>query len=57
MNELIAITFDDETRAADVLAVIAHLRKFADGELAEALGDIDSISSDSYDWGLNDVPR
>ena len=36
MNELIAITFDDETRAADVLAVIAHLRKDHVVELSDA---------------------
>jgi uncharacterized membrane protein len=36
MNELIAITFDDETRAAEALAVIARLRKEHIVELSDA---------------------
>ena len=36
MNELIAITFNEESRAADVLAVIARLRKEHVVELSDA---------------------
>ncbi len=39
----------------DDAGVIAHLRSFADPELAGALEGITRISGDDYDWALNDV--
>jgi hypothetical protein len=36
-------------------AVIMHLRRYADGPLAESLQEIDEIADDSYDWALNDA--
>jgi len=33
--------------------VIAHLRQYADGPLAAALGGVSSISGTEYDWDLN----
>lgn len=35
--------------------VIAHLKKYAEPLLRKELGEIDRISSDTYDWALNDV--
>ncbi len=35
--------------------VIAHMRKYATGNLAAALGSINSISGDRYDWDLNEA--
>ncbi len=35
--------------------VIAHMRQYANGNLAAALGSVNSISDDRYDWGLNGV--
>jgi len=34
--------------------VIAHLRQYATGPLAAGLGTVNSISSDRYDWDLNE---
>ncbi len=34
--------------------VISHLRRYAEGPLAEALEEADAIADDSYDWRLND---
>ena len=34
--------------------VIAHLRQYASGPLAGALAGVSSISSDRYDWNLNE---
>lgn len=36
--------------------VIEHLRGYAEGGLASALGEVDSIAGDAYDWSLNDRP-
>ncbi|MBV8534901.1 MAG: DUF547 domain-containing protein [Alphaproteobacteria bacterium] len=35
-------------------AVIAHLRRYAAPALAQALAGVERISSDHYDWSLND---
>lgn len=35
--------------------VIAHLRQYATGPLAAALGGVTGIASDRYDWNLNGV--
>ncbi|MBL8699793.1 MAG: DUF547 domain-containing protein [Alphaproteobacteria bacterium] len=35
--------------------VIAHLRRFAAPSLARALGGVDRIAGDAYDWALNDA--
>jgi hypothetical protein len=35
--------------------VIEHLRRYAGPELAASLDHIDRISSDRYDWSLNDT--
>ena len=37
----------------DDAGVIAHLKDFAEGELAEALKTVSRIADDSYDWRLN----
>lgn len=37
--------------------VLAHLRKYASGPLAEKLRAVSSINYQNYDWGLNDVKR
>ena len=36
-------------------AVLAHLRHYADQDLAEALAAADGIDSYVYDWALNDA--
>jgi CTP:molybdopterin cytidylyltransferase MocA len=36
-------------------AVIAHLRRYAEGKLANALASNPTIAEDGYDWSLNDV--
>ncbi len=35
--------------------VIEHLRRYAEPPLAAALGEVDRISGDDYDWALNDA--
>lgn len=35
--------------------VVAHLRQYAEDDLATALSDIRSIADDRYDWSLNDI--
>lgn len=37
--------------------VLAHLRKYAEGETASALAAARGIDGDAYDWTLNDVTR
>jgi hypothetical protein len=37
-------------------AVIAQLRRYAGPELLRALAGIEKVSSDSYDWSLNEEP-
>ncbi len=44
-----------EDFGGDDAGVIAHLRRYADGPLAEAMGDVRSISGHGYDWALNDA--
>lgn len=44
-----------EDFGGDDAGVIAHLRRYADGALAEALRDVHSISGHGYDWALNDT--
>ena len=36
--------------------VIAHLRRYADADLAAALQGIERIDDDDYDWSINDAP-
>jgi Protein of unknown function, DUF547 len=36
--------------------VIAHIKKYADGELTKKLVRVTGIASDGYDWSLNDAP-
>ncbi len=35
--------------------VIAHLRQYASGDLANALGGVTAIANDRYDWNLNEA--
>jgi uncharacterized protein DUF547 len=37
------------------LNIIAHLKLYAEGDLLEALEEIDRISGSAYDWDLNDT--
>jgi hypothetical protein len=37
--------------------VIAHLKRYAEPELASKLARIDSIDDHDYDWSLNEAPR
>ncbi len=37
--------------------VLEHLRQYADPELKQKLADIKKISSDHYDWSLNDARK
>lgn len=46
-----------EDFGGDDAGVIAHLRRYADGPLADALARITTIADDRYDWALNDVKR
>ena len=46
-----------EDFGGDDAGVIAHLRDFADGALADGLADIRSVSGHDYDWRLNDAAR
>ena len=39
----------------DDAGVIAHLRQYAEGDLAAELADVTSVSDDRYDWDLNDA--
>ena len=46
--------FEDDFGGDDA-GVIAHLRHYADDDLAAALGGISRISGDRYDWSLNEA--
>ncbi len=46
-----------EDFGGDDAGVIAHLRHFAQGALADGLADIRSVSGHAYDWRLNDAAR
>jgi hypothetical protein len=46
--------FEEDFGGSDA-GVIAHLKRYATGELAVALQDIARIADDSYDWRLNDA--
>ncbi len=46
-----------EDFGGDDAGVIAHLRNFAQGALADGLADIRSVSGHAYDWRLNDAAR
>lgn len=35
--------------------VIRHLRRYAEPDLRDALGQVDEIDDDAYDWALNDA--
>ncbi|MGF1545613.1 MAG: DUF547 domain-containing protein [Parvularculaceae bacterium] len=43
-----------EDFGGDEAGVIAHLKKFAEPELAETLSGVDDIDKYEYDWALND---
>ena len=50
----IYVWFKEDFGGTDA-SVIAHLRRYARPELAQALGGIARISGDRYDWSLNDL--
>ncbi|UUX51030.1 DUF547 domain-containing protein [Nisaea acidiphila] len=47
----------DEDFGGDDAGVIAHLKRYATGTLADALRSVGRISDDEYDWRLNDVAK
>ena len=47
----------DEDFGGNEAGVIAHLRKYADGNTAAKLAKADDIDDYVYDWDLNDVAR
>ncbi len=47
----------DEDFGNSEAGVIAHLRKYANGETARRLSGLSSIDNYAYDWSLNDVRR
>ena len=46
--------FDEDFGGNDA-GVIAHLKQYAEGDLRTGLEQVTRISSDSYDWALNDA--
>ena len=46
----------EEDFGGDDAGVIAHLRRYADGPLAERLAGIDRVADDDYDWSVNASP-
>ena len=46
----------DEDFGSSTAGIIAHLRKYAQGELAAKLATIRTVASYEYDWSLNDTP-
>ncbi len=46
-----------EDFGGDARGVLAHLRAYAEPALARALAGADAISSNEYDWSLNDAER
>jgi len=47
----------EEDFGGDDAGVIAHLKRYAEGDLAAGLQDITRIAGDAYDWRLNDAPQ
>lgn len=46
--------FEEDFGGGDA-GVIAHLKRYAEGGLAAALGGIDRVSDSEYDWSLNEA--
>lgn len=51
----IYIWFKEDFGGSDA-SVIAHLKRYADEDLSEALAAVTSIDDHAYDWQLNDSP-
>ena len=45
----------EEDFGGSEIGVLAHLRRYADGPLAEMLSGRTDIDDDDYDWSLNDA--
>ncbi len=50
----IYVWFQEDFGGGDV-GVIAHLRRYADRDLAAKLSAVERIGSHEYDWSLNDA--
>ncbi len=46
-------TWYDEDFGGSEAGIVAHLKQYADPDLATALGGISEIYDDVYDWNLN----